>query len=125
MATKRDLTLTQNSFNNLLRDYSTEFPIIIGTSIKKHEFPEDFGETILKVLDKIRIFTMNNGIVADKPLIINRGSSVKDVAIKIHKSFYENFDYAIVVRETAKQKRKRVGLEFEIQEGDIIELHMK
>jgi len=125
LATKGDLPQTQISFENLIKDYSKDFPIIIGTSIIKHEFPDDFGDIVLKVLNKIRIYTMNNGIVADKPLIINRGATIKDVAIKIHKSFYDNFDYAIVIRETAKQKRKRVGLDFPIKEGDIIELHMK
>lgn len=125
LATKGDLPNTQSSYEQLVKEYSEDFPVIIGTSVNKHEFPEDFGDLILKILGKIRIFTMNNGIVAEKPLIISKGSTIKDVAIKIHRSFYDDFDYAVVVRESAKQKRKRVGLEFQIKEGDIIELHMK
>jgi len=37
----------------------------------------------------------------------------------------EKFDYAIIIREKDKQKRKRVGLDFQMQEGDIIEIHIK
>jgi ribosome-interacting GTPase 1 len=48
--------------------------------------------------------------------------SVRNVAIKIHRSFYEKFDYAVVIREGARQYRKKVGLDYEIEDNDIIEL---
>ncbi|KKN42642.1 hypothetical protein LCGC14_0711330, partial [marine sediment metagenome] len=48
---------------------------------------------------------------------------IKDVAIRIHKSFYELFDHAIVIREGDRQKRKRVGLDYVLNDKDIIEIH--
>lgn len=67
---------------------------------------------------------MSNGVVADQPLIMNEGVSVKEVAEKIHRSFYENFDYAIVIREEARQKRKKVGLDYILKDYDIVEIHI-
>jgi ribosome-interacting GTPase 1 len=122
--TKGDLPHTQDTFELLKRKYSDRFPIILGTSIHKENFPKDFGEIILNVLKKIRIFTMNNGIVAHQPLLMDKGVTVKQVAEKIHRSFYENFDHAIIIREGARQKRKKVGSDYKLEDYDIIEIHM-
>jgi ribosome-interacting GTPase 1 len=125
IGTKGDLAHTQEIFQNLKKLYSDLFPIIIGTSIKKNEFPENFGEIILKYLNLIRIYTMSSGIIAEKPLLIDKeNATVKEVAIKIHRSFVELFDHAIVVREGARQKRKKVGTEYKLKDNDIIELHI-
>ncbi|TFF87403.1 MAG: TGS domain-containing protein, partial [Promethearchaeota archaeon] len=123
ICTKGDLPDTEERFEQLEEKYSDKFPIIIGSSVKKKVFPEDFGIKILRFLDKIRIYTMNAGEVSKKPLIIGKKATVEDVAIKIHRSFVERFDFATVIREGARQKRKRVGLDYKIKDGDIIELH--
>ncbi|MFX0005329.1 MAG: GTPase [Promethearchaeota archaeon] len=124
IGTKGDLPHTQETFEILKRKYSDRFPIILGTSIYKDNFPKDFGEIILKVLKKIRIFTMSNGIVANQPLLMEEGVTVKEVAEKIHRSFYENFDHAIVIREGARQKRKKVGSDYNLEDYDVIEIHI-
>ena len=123
IGTKGDLPHTEENFEELFYKYKNKFPIIIGTSIHKKNFPEDFGELILKFLKKIRIYTMSSGIIAKKPLIMNEKVTVKDVAIKIHRSFYEMFDYAIIVRKGARQKKKKVGLEYKLKDKDIVEIH--
>ncbi|MFX1277192.1 MAG: GTPase [Promethearchaeota archaeon] len=123
IATKGDLPHTEEKFECLRKEYSKQFPIIIGISISKKTFPPDFGNVILNYLGKIKIYTQNAGIVAEKPLVIDENSTVKDVALKIHRSFYELFDHAIIIRKTARQKRKKVGLDYEVKDMDIIELH--
>ena len=128
LGTKGDLSHTQDVFENLKKNYTDKFPIILGTSCQKENFPQDFGEIILKFLKKIRIYTMSGGIVAQQPLIIDLGVNlcvrVKDVAIKIHRSFYESFDYAVVIREGERQKRKKVGLDYILNDNDIVEIHI-
>jgi ribosome-interacting GTPase 1 len=124
IGTKGDLPYTQETFEILEREYSERFPIIFGVSMHKENFPKDFGETIIKFLNKIRIYTMNNGIVANEPLLMKEGVSVKEVAEKIHRSFYENFDHAVIIREGARQKRKKVGSDYILKDYDIIEIHM-
>ena len=128
LGTKGDLSLTKNTFFELQNYYSNQFPLVIGTSAIKGEIPEDFGKIVLTFLKKIKIYTMHKGVVAEKPLIldcIQIQPTIRDVAIKIHRSFYESFDYAIVIRKGVKQKKKKVGLNYELKENDIIELHTK
>ena len=124
IGTKGDLSLTRNTFYNLEDHYSEQFPLVIGTSVKKKEIPEDFGKIVLKFLRKIKVYTMHKGVIAEKPLLINDiHPTVRDVAIKIHRSFLESFDYATVIRKDARQVKKKVGLDYELKENDIIELH--
>ncbi len=123
ICTKGDLPYTKDAFKRLKKEYSNKFPIILGTSLYKNNFPIDFGDIVLKFLEKIKIFTQNAGKVANKPLIVDLNATVKDVALRIHKSFFELFDHAIIIRKTARQKRKKVGLEYELKDMDIVELH--
>ena len=128
LGTKGDLSQTKNTFCNLEEYYSEQFPVIIGTSVKKKEIPVDFGKIVLKYLRKMKVYTMHKGIVAEKPLILDcslNQPTIQDVAIKIHRSFYESFDHAIVIRKDARQEKKKVGLDYELKENDIIELHTK
>jgi ribosome-interacting GTPase 1 len=123
LGTKGDLPGTEHIYDSLKEKYSNKFRIIIGTSVKKQEFPDDFGDLILGIMEKIKIYTMHAGEIAEKPLIMDKVSLVKDVALKIHRSFYDLFDYAIVIRRKAKQKKKRVGLDYPLKDNDIIEIH--
>ena len=96
-----------------------------SVSVKKQNFPNDFGDIILNFLNKIKIYTVNAGIVAERPLILDKYSTVRDVALKIHKSFFNLFDYASINRKSARQERKKVGLEYELEDGDLIEIHTR
>lgn len=125
IATKGDLPHTEDQFEKLKLNYSDKFPVIIGVSVKTQNFPIDFGEIVLNFLNKIKIYTVNAGIVAERPLILDRYSTVREVAIKIHKSFFNLFDYATIDRKSARQGRKRVGLEYELEDGDLIEIHTR
>ncbi len=124
LGTKGDLSHTQDIFENLKSKYSDKFPIILGTSYQKENFPRDFGEIILKFLKKIKIYTMSGGIVAEQPLIMDENPTVKEVALKIHRSFYDSFDHAIIIREGERQKRKKVGLDYILADNDIVEIHL-
>ncbi|MFX1258802.1 MAG: TGS domain-containing protein [Promethearchaeota archaeon] len=123
LGTKGDLPHTEGAFEKLKKEYSHQFPIILGTSVKKRNFPNDFGELILNLLKKMKIYTMNAGKVADKPLIMDKEQTVKDITLKIHRTFYELFDYAVVFRSKARQKRKKVGLDYKLEDNDIVEIH--
>lgn len=123
LATKGDLPHTSESFELLKESYSEKFPIIFGTSVQKKIFPDNFGKIILEYLGKITIYTMNAGKIAEKPLVMDEDCTIKDVALRIHRSFYELFDYAILIRKTARQQKKRVGLDYKLEDYDIIEIH--
>lgn len=120
LGTKGDLPHTQESFEDLKERYLDKYPAILGSSSKKREFSPEFGKIVLDFLKKIKVFTSHKGVVAEKPLILDSKVSIRNVAIKIHRSFYEKFDYAIVIREGAY--RKKVGLEYKVEDNDVIEL---
>lgn len=122
LGTKGDLPHTQESFEDLKERYSNKYPLILGCSAEKGEFSPEFGKIVLDFLKKIKVFTSHKGVIAEKPLILDSNVSVRNVAIKIHRSFYEKFDYAVVIREGARQYRKKVGLDYIIKDNDIIEL---
>jgi ribosome-interacting GTPase 1 len=125
LGTKGDLPYTQEAFDDLKERYSSKYPLILASSSKKREFTPEFGKIILDFLKKIKVFTSHKGVIAEKPLILDSNVTIRNVAIKIHRSFYEKFDYAVVIREGARQYRKKVGLDFEVEDNDIIELFTK
>ena len=122
IGTKGDLPHTEDNFKILKKKYSKKFKIIASSVVRKN-FPSDFGELVLNLLEKIRIYTMNSGKVAEKPLILNREAKIRDVAYKIHRTFVELFDFAVVIRKNARQKRKKVGLDYNLEDKDIVEIH--
>jgi len=128
LGTKGDLALTKSTFSELEKFYSHIFPLVIGTSAEKKKLPGDLGKIVLNYLQKMKVYTMNKGIIAEKPLILDcipNQPTIRDVTLKIHRTFLESFDYAIVIRKKARQTKKKVGLEYELKENDIIELHTK
>jgi len=60
LGTKGDLPHTQETFEMLKTTYSNRFPIILGTSFEKENFPKDFGEIIIKFLTSFWTFNVAN-----------------------------------------------------------------
>jgi ribosome-interacting GTPase 1 len=59
----------------------------------------------------------------DKPLVLPEGSVVEDAAQKVHKElFVERFRSAVILRDNDKIKRRQVGLNYPLQDGDILQL---
>ena len=71
---------------------------------------------------KIRVQTKADGKVAEKPIILNKGATVEDVARKIHKDFVKNFRFAKIWGKSAKFDGQQVGLEHKMKDKDVIEV---
>ncbi|MEZ0393539.1 MAG: TGS domain-containing protein [Desulfurococcaceae archaeon] len=81
---------------------------------------------IFEELEIVRVYTKPpNGPPSPKPLVLRRGSTVFDVARNIHSELVENFSYARVWGRSAKYPGERVGLDHEVLDGDIVEIHTK
>jgi ribosome-interacting GTPase 1 len=93
-------------------------------------------EEIFRKLDLIRIYLKPKGEKADliEPLIVPRDSTIRDVAGKIHRDFIDRFRYAFVTHATKREedplplvetRRWKVGLDYPLQDYDVVQINMK
>lgn len=87
----------------------------------------ELRDLIYKKLRFIRIYMKKPGEEADldEPLIMRKGTTVNDVAKKLHKSFTTRFRYAQVWGKSAKHPAQRIGLRHKMHDGDILMLTLK
>jgi len=88
--------------------------------------PRALGESLLRAMDLIRVYTKepDSDTYSPKPFVLRRGSTVGDLARRIHSRLYEGFRYAKVWRiENFPTGVKRVGLNYVLNDGDIVEIH--
>ncbi len=82
------------------------------------------AEYLFSELGLIRVYTRNpkTGEVEEKPVVVERGARVIDVARVIHSQLYKNFKYAKVWSSRFRFSPQRVGREFVVEDGDIVEI---
>ncbi|MDY6765475.1 MAG: GTP-binding protein, partial [Halobacteria archaeon] len=88
----------------------------IGISAEKGLGLDVLKERMFESLDLIRVYLKPQGGEADMddPLVVPAGSTVKDVARKIHRDFQQRFRYAKVWGESAKHDEQQVGKDHEL-----------
>jgi uncharacterized protein len=86
---------------------------------------EEFKRVVYDFLDVVRVYTKAPGKKPDfaDPYVVARGSTVLDVAEKVHRDFVENLKYARIWGE-GKVDGIMVPRDFVIGEGDVLELHV-
>ena len=82
------------------------------------------GETLFEMLGLIRIYTRRprSKEVSERPLVMKKGATVLDVARAIHSRLYKNFRYARVWSSRLKFSPQKVGGDFVLEDGDIVEI---
>ena len=105
-----DVVVILGEDEKLLRKFKTKKIVSAGDKNS-----EQLLEEAWNALGIIRVFTVDGSY----PLLAKKGSSVGDIAGKIHKSFVENFEWAKVDRNG---RVKRVGLDFTLEDGDMLYL---
>ena len=88
----------------------------------------ELKELIFRKLEFIQVFCKEAGKKADMevPMIINKGATLKDFCSKLHKEFAEKFKFARIWGKSSRFPSQRLRrLEHKIEDGDIIELHLK
>ena len=104
-------------------NFTQHLPFLV---IKQSEFDRlDLKQTIWHKLGKIRVQTRTKKGVAEKPIILKTGATVKDVAEIVHKDFIKKFKYAKIWGPSAKFPGQQVGLEHKLKDGDIVEIYTK
>ncbi len=87
----------------------------------------ELKKEIFEKLELIRIYLKPQGRKADyeEPLIVRRGSTVEDVAAKLHRDFVRNFRQARVWGISVKFPGQKVGLDHQLQDEDVLRMILK
>jgi len=88
---------------------------------------EKLGSEIFEMLDIIRVYTKDPSKrdASMRPFTIRKGSTVFDLAKRIHSDFYKQFSYAKVWSKRLRFSPQKVGGSFSLQDGDTVEIHTK
>ena len=123
VATKGDATGSEVRFQELESKYSERFDIV-PVSAEKNENLDGMSWTLYEHLDILRVYTKIPGKKREnRPIVLPAGSVVQDAAGKVHKElFVERFRSAVILRANDKIKRRVVGLNYPLQDGDILQL---
>lgn len=125
IANKGDAPGSKENYEKLVKVYNDRFKVV-PVSAKKKANIEVLKEELYQLADIIRVFTKSPGEdPAYPPIALKKGSTVLDVAERIHKDFAKNFKYARVWGKSAKFPGQRVGAEHVLEDGDIVEVHAK
>lgn len=106
--------------------FGNTFPMTtISASTASSEEIEQFKRVVYDFLEVVRVYTKAPGKKPDfaDPYVVARGSTVLDVAEKVHRDFVDNLKYARIWGE-GKTDGIMVPRDFVIAEGDVLELHV-
>jgi len=121
IATKGDLPGTAKNFKDLIRIAGNRFKVVPVSSIKNKGINE-LKEAFFTELDLIRVWTKSEKGIGERPLVLKKNSTVRDAAKKIHSSFLNHFRYAVIHRHDSKSPTKKVGINYKLEDGDILQI---
>ena len=126
VANKLDLPNAQRNLKLLQTYVGGKLPIV-AMSCEKKTGIEELGKALFESLGIIRIYTKEPGnkTHSDHPFTLRRGATINDLAKNIHKELLSNFMFAMVWAKRLPFSPKKVGLNFVLDDGDIVEIHAK
>ena len=84
---------------------------------------EELSNFLFTMLDKVLVYTKKpREKIADKPMAVEKGANVFDVACTVHKDFMKTFKYAKVWGST-KFAGQRVSKNYEVRQNDMVEIY--
>jgi ribosome-interacting GTPase 1 len=123
IATKGDLPGSVAKFQELKEKYGDRFDMVPISAVRRDNL-EVMKRTMYEHLDILRVYTKVPGKEREKkPIVLPEGSVVEDAASKVHKElFVERFRAAIILRDDDRIKRRQVGLNYPLKDGDVLQL---
>ena len=123
---KSDAPSAADRLEILKETYPGRFPVTtISAASESPEKIEGFKRLVYDFLDVVRVYTKVPGKKPDfsDPYVVAKGSTVLDVAEKVHRDFVDSLKYARIWGE-GKTDGIMVPRDFVISEGDVLELHV-
>jgi ribosome-interacting GTPase 1 len=126
VANKLDLDGAQSNLQALKQHINFKLPIV-AMSCQRRTGLQELGKALFESLGVIRIYTKEPGVRAhsEHPFTLRKGATVNELAKNIHKELLSNFMFAMVWAKRLPFSPKKVGLNFVLDDGDIIEIHAK
>jgi hypothetical protein len=123
---KTDL-VDEDTVREQARRYRAEGWRVVPVSAETGRGLDELKDVIYDTLGFLRVYLKPPGKEADtkEPLIVKRGSTVKDVCEVLHRQMVEKFRYALVTGTSAKFKEQTVGLEHELADEDVLTIVQK
>ncbi len=124
IANKKDAPKAGENLEFLREIIGDEFEFLPISTMTGEGLPE-MKKRLYEFLDIVRIYSKIPGKKADlkKPFIVPRGSTVIDVARKIHREFGDSLKFARVWG-SGKFDGQVVDRDHVVQDGDVLEIHV-
>lgn len=130
VATKGDAPASKKNYLQLQKylqeHYADKFsltPVSVMFKGGKVNNPEKLAEDLFLSIGLVRVYTRNDyGEVAPKPVVLEQGGTVEDVAETLGKPFIKHFRFAKVWGKSIKFDGQRAGLDHELADGDQIQI---
>jgi uncharacterized protein len=126
VANKIDLPMAPANLRRLKQHVKSKLPVI-PMSCEQKSGLQELGKALFDSLGLIRIYTKEPGnkVHSEHPFTLRKGATVNDLAKNIHKELLMNFLFAMVWAKRLPFSPKKVGLNFVLDDGDIVEIHAK
>ncbi|MEM2099099.1 MAG: TGS domain-containing protein [Candidatus Bathyarchaeia archaeon] len=126
VANKLDLPGADKNLKMLETFVNGKIPLI-PVSCEKKIGLENLGPELFKVLNIIRVYTKEPSTKepSKKPFTLRKGANVLDLARSIHSDFERNFAFAKVWSKRLAFSPQKVGASFILDDGDIVEIHVR
>jgi len=126
VANKLDLKGAQANLRALKQHVNGKFPVI-PMSCERKVGLQELGKALFESLGIIRIYTKEPGMrtYSDHPFPLRKGDTVNELAKNIHKELLSNFMFAMVWAKRLPFSPKKVGINFVLDDGDVIEIHAR
>jgi ribosome-interacting GTPase 1 len=126
VANKLDVAGAEANLRRLERFVGGWFPLV-AVSCEKRVGLERLGETLFRELGVIRVYTKEPGVrePSQRPFTLRRGATLADLARSIHSDFERDFVFARVWAERLVFSPQKVGLSFALEDGDVVEIHVR
>lgn len=119
---RRDLAAQRSEMQELFGKFRIRKPYI--EIVGRTDIDAEYLKTSMwRMLGLIRVYTKEPGKKPEtKALVLRAGATVMNAANAIHKDFVKFFKFA-KVWGSAKYPGERVGLDYKLADGDILEIH--
>jgi len=100
---------------------------ILPVSCINHAGLDKLGEILFRTLDIIRVYTKEPSVkeFSKKPFILKKGATIYDLAKNIHSDLSRNFSFAKIWAKRLVFSPQKVGSTFVLEDGDVVEIHVK